>query len=215
MKRLRRILVAGLLIWVPLGATILVIKLLVELMDRSLLLLPPAYRPDELLGFHIPGIGVVLTLVVLLTTGVLVGNLVGRSVIAGWESLLSRVPLIRSIYSAVKQVVETVLSESGQSFKKVMLIEYPRKGVYSICFQTATELGEVATRTDELLTCVFIPTTPNPTSGFIIMAPTSELIELDMTVDEALKMVVSLGVVVPPWVEGSTLRPVAKAEPSP
>ena len=215
MKRLRRILVKGLLIWVPLGVTILVFKLLIELMDRTLLLLPPAYRPDALFGFHVPGVGILLTFLVLLTTGVLVGNFVGRKILEGWESLLSRVPLIRSVYSAVKQVAETVLSESDNSFKKVMLVEYPRKGLYSICFQTSQALGEITERAGRDLTCVFVPTTPNPTSGFIIMVPTEDLIELDMEVDEALKMVVSLGVVVPPRRDVEALPPVAKAEPSP
>lgn len=215
MKKLRRILVAGLLIWVPLGVTILVIKLLIELMDRTLVLLPPALRPDNLLGFHVPGLGVLLTLVVLLLTGILVGNFIGHRILRFWESLLSRVPLIRSVYSAVKQVAETIFSESDSSFKKVMLVEYPRKGLYSICFQTARDLGEIAVRTDQELTCVFIPTTPNPTSGFIIMVPSRDLIELDMEVDEALKMVVSLGVVVPHWQPGDKTLQVAKAEPSP
>ncbi len=215
MKRLRRILVAGLLIWVPLTVTILVMKLLIELMDRSLLLLPPDYRPDALFGFHIPGVGAVLTFAVLLVTGVLVSNFVGHKLLGAWESLLSRVPLIRTIYSAVKQVAETIFSESDKSFSKVMLLEYPRKGVFSICFQTASDLGEIADRTGRDLTCVFVPTTPNPTSGFIIMAPTEDLIELDMEVDEALKMVVSLGVVVPHWQPEDRVVPVAKAEPSP
>lgn len=215
MKRLRRFLVGGLLIWVPLGVTILVLKVLIEMMDRTLLLLPAAYRPETLFGFHIPGLGVLLTFLVLLLTGILVGNIIGAQILKGWESLLSRVPLIRTVYSAVKQVAETVLSDSDTSFKRVMLIEYPRKGLYSLCFQTAESLGEIDQRTDDDLICVFVPTTPNPTSGFIIMVAKEDVIELDMDVDEALKMVVSLGVVVPVWPRALPAEVVAKVKPSP
>ncbi|MFK8015206.1 MAG: DUF502 domain-containing protein [Gammaproteobacteria bacterium] len=199
MKWLRRYLVAGLLVWVPLAVTIFVVRLLAGLMDKTIVLIPPAYRPENLIGFNIPGLGVVLTFLLLLVSGILVANFFGREVLKGWERLLGRIPLINTVYSAVKQVAETVLSDSGQSFKKVMLAQYPRKGVYSLCFQTARELGEISAKVDGDLTCVFIPTTPNPTSGFIIMVPRDELIELEMEVDEALKMIVSLGVVVPPW----------------
>lgn len=199
MKWLRRYLVAGLLVWVPLAVTIFVVRLLAGLMDKTIVLIPPPYRPENLLGFNIPGLGVVLTFLLLLVSGILVANFFGREVLKGWERLLGRIPLINTVYSAVKQVAETVLSDSGQSFKKVMLAQYPRKGVYSLCFQTARDLGEISDKVDDTLTCVFIPTTPNPTSGFIIMVPRDELIELEMEVDEALKMIVSLGVVVPPW----------------
>lgn len=216
MKRLRRYLAGGLLIWVPLGVTILVLRVLIELMDKTLVLLPPAYRPENLLGVHIPGLGVVLTFIVLLLSGALVANFFGRELLKGWESLLARIPLIRTVYSAVKQVAETVLSDSGQGFKKVLLAEYPRRGVYSLCFQTARELGEISERLADDVTCVFVPTTPNPTSGFIVMIPTEELIELDMTVDEALKMIVSLGVVVPQWRKGALPgEVVANVKPSP
>lgn len=195
---MRRYLIAGLLIWLPLGVTVLVIKVLVDLMDRTLLLLPPGWRPDALLGFSIPGLGVLLTFVVLLLTGVLVANFFGRRLLAFWESILARIPLIRSIYSGAKQVAETFFAESGQAFKKVLLVEYPRKGVWSLAFQTSSELEEIQRKTSKNVVCVFVPTTPNPTSGFIIMAPVDEVIELDMTVDDALKMVISLGVLVPP-----------------
>ncbi|MEL7448421.1 MAG: DUF502 domain-containing protein [Pseudomonadota bacterium] len=195
---MRRYLIAGLLIWLPLTVTVLVIKVLVDLMDRSLLLLPPAWRPDALLGFSIPGLGVVLTFAVLLVTGILVANFFGRRLLGAWESLLARIPLIRSVYSGAKQVAETFFADSGQAFKKVMLVEYPRKGVWSLAFQTSSDLREIQARTPKEVVCVFVPTTPNPTSGFIIMAPSDELIELDMSVDDALKMVISLGVLVPP-----------------
>lgn len=199
MKRLRRYIVAGILIWVPIGVTIFLLRILVGILDRSLLLIPAQYRPEEIIGFAIPGLGIVLTLLVLLITGILGANIVGRSTVGLWESLLERIPVVRSVYSAAKNFTEIVFSDSSQSFKKVLLIEYPRKGVYSLAFQTSSELGEVQGRTGEDVVCTFVPTTPNPTSGFIIIVPRREVVELDMEVDEALKMIISLGVVVPTW----------------
>jgi len=199
MKHLRRYLVAGLLVWIPLGVTILILKVLISLMDRSLLLIPQQYRPEEWLGFSVPGLGLILTLLVLLVTGLLAANIVGRSMVSLWESLLDRIPVVRSVYSAAKNFTEIVFSDSGQSFKKVLLIEYPRKGIYSLAFQTATNLGEVQGRMGEQMVCTFVPTTPNPTSGYIIIVPKKDIIELDMEIDEALKMIISLGVVIPTW----------------
>jgi len=199
MKHLRRYLVAGLLVWIPLGVTIFILRVLIGLMDRTLLLIPQQYRPEEWLGLTIPGLGLILTLLVLLVTGLLAANIVGRSMVGFWESLLDRIPVVRSVYSAAKNFAEIVFSDSGQSFKKVLLIEYPRKGIYSLAFQTATNLGEVQGRTGEDMICTFVPTTPNPTSGYIIILPKKDIIELDMEIDEALKMIISLGVVVPAW----------------
>ena len=199
MKHLRRYLVAGLLVWIPLGVTIFILRVLIGLMDRTLLLIPQQYRPEEWFGFTIPGLGLILTLLVLLITGLLAANIVGRSMVGLWESMLDRIPVVRSVYSAAKNFAEIVFSDSGQSFKKVLLIEYPRKGVYSLAFQTATNLGEVQGRTGEEMICTFVPTTPNPTSGYIIILPKKDIIELDMEIDEALKMIISLGVVVPAW----------------
>lgn len=206
MKQLRRYLVAGILFWVPVGVTVFLLRLLVDLMDRTLLLLPEAYRPETLLGFNIPGLGILLTLIVLLGTGVLAANYLGGQIVLGWESLLNRIPLVRSIYSSAKQVAETLFSDTSQSFKKVLLIEYPRKGLWGLAFLTATSLAEVQARSEEDLICVFVPTTPNPTSGFLIMVPRQDVIELDMDVEQALKMIISLGVVIPPWnpTEGAT-----------
>ena len=206
---------AGLLVWVPLGVTLFLLKVLVDLMDQTLLLLPPPYRPDALFGFHIPGLGIVLSLAVLLVTGILAANLVGRQLVHLWESILQRIPFVRSIYSAAKNFAEIVLTDANQSFNKVLLIEYPRKGLYSLCFQTSTYLGEVQARTGEEVICVFVPTTPNPTSGLILMAPKSDVIELEMEVEDALKMVVSLGVVVPRWNGEDAPVSLAKAQPQP
>jgi len=168
-------------------------------MDQTLLLLPPDLRPQNLLGFNIPGLGIVLTAIVLIVTGMLAANFFGRKLVKVWESVLDRIPLVRSVYSAAKTFAEVVLTDNTQSFKEVLLIEYPRKGLYSLCFQTSTKLGEVQSRTGEEVICVFVPTTPNPTSGVMIMVPRKDVIVLDMQIEEAVKMVVSLGVVVPQW----------------
>ncbi len=213
MKHLRRYLVAGLLIWVPLGITFLVLKVLIGFMDRSLVLLPEAYRPENLFGFHVPGLGIILTFAMLLVTGLLVTNLMGRKILGGWESLLARIPLIRSVYSGAKQVAETMFSEGGQSFKKVLLIPYPREGVWSLAFQTATEVGEVQAKTSREVICAFVPTTPNPTSGFIVMVPVKDVIELEMSVDAALRMIISLGVVVPQWRDPTLASELAPVPP--
>jgi uncharacterized membrane protein len=199
LKHFRRYIVAGILVWLPLGITIFLLRTLIGVMDRSLLLLPARYRPDALLGFDIPGLGLILTIIVLLVTGVLAANIVGRSMVGLWESVLDRIPIVRSVYSASKNFAEIVFSDSNQSFKQVLLIEYPRKGLYSLAFQTSSELGEVQGRTGEDVVCTFVPTTPNPTSGFIIIVPRKDVVVLDMEVDEALKMIISLGVVVPKW----------------
>lgn len=199
MKRLRRYIVAGILVWLPLGLTILLLRFAIRLMDRSLLLVPEQYRPEAVLGFAIPGLGAVLTILLLLLTGVLAANFVGRAFMGGWESLMDRIPVVRSVYSAAKNFAEIVFSDSSHAFKRVLLVEYPRKGIYSLAFQTSSQLGEVQGRTGEEVVGCFVPTTPNPTSGFIIILPAKDVTVLDMEVDEALKMIISLGVVVPPW----------------
>ncbi|MDH3273960.1 MAG: DUF502 domain-containing protein [Gammaproteobacteria bacterium] len=199
MKRLRRYLVAGLLVWLPLGITYMLLRFLIGLMDRSLRYVPERFLPEAWLGISIPGLGVILTIIVLLVTGILAANFVGRSVVGGWESLMERIPIVRSIYSAAKNFAEIVFSESGNAFNKVLLVEYPRKGLYTLTFQTASDVGEIQGRTGEDVVCCFVPTTPNPTSGFIIIVPKKDVIELDMEVDEAVKLIMSLGVVVPTW----------------
>lgn len=212
MTATRRYLIAGLLVWLPLGVTLLVFKLLVGLVEKLLSLLPPQYHPDALLGLNIPYLDVLLALlamfIVIWVTGLLVANLFGRKLVEAWESLLGRIPLVRTIYHSAKQVAETVFSSQGKSFRKVLLIEYPRKGLYTLAFQTGSSVGEVQDKTGEEVITVFVPTTPNPTSGFILLVPKHEVIELDMNIDEALKMVISLGMVEPKW-------PQAEAAPAP
>ena len=200
---LRRYIIAGLLIWLPLGVTLLVFKLLVGLVEQLIALVPRQYHPESLLGLEIPYFDVILTViamfVITVLTGLIVTNFFGRKLVKLWESILGRIPVVRSIYQSAKQIAETVFSSTGKSFRKVLLIEYPRKGLYTLAFQTGNSAGEVQAKTGEEVTTVFIPTTPNPTSGFIILVPTKDVIELDMNVDEALKMVISLGMVEPQW----------------
>lgn len=197
MSALRRYIMAGLLVWLPLGVTILVIKMLVDMMDRTVLLLPAHLRPDALFGMHIPGLGVIISVLVVLITGIIVANLFGRKLVEAWESLLSRIPLVRSIYSAVKQIAETMFSPSGQSFRKVLLVEYPRKGLWTLAFQTGTDVGKAQCKTGREVINIYVPTTPNPTSGFFLMIPKEDVVELDMSVDEGLRMIISMGSVVP------------------
>jgi uncharacterized membrane protein len=197
LSRIRKYIVAGLLVWVPLGITILVIKLLIDLLDRSLVLLPPSFRPEQLLGFSVPGFGIFLSAFIIITTGLVVTNLAGRKLMNTGEELLDRIPLVRSIYSAVKQVTQTLVSSDKNSFRQVVLIEYPRKGAWTLAFQTGDTMSEFNKLTGEKLITVFIPTTPNPTSGFILMLPVNEVIKLDINVEDALKFIMSLGVVTP------------------
>jgi uncharacterized membrane protein len=196
-KIARRYLMSGLLVWLPILATVLVIRFILDLMDRTLLLLPSSLRPLALFGINIPGIGAVLAVVLLIATGMLVSNIIGRSVMNFWEDLLNRIPFVRAVYGGVKSFSTTILSNKGSSFKKVLLIEYPSKGLWSIGFQTAEAIPLIDVHLGEPQVCVFIPTTPNPTSGFIVLLARKRVIELEMSVDAALKMIVTLGVVVP------------------
>ncbi|MBV2094953.1 MAG: DUF502 domain-containing protein [Candidatus Thiodiazotropha sp. (ex Codakia orbicularis)] len=202
MSFLRRYLVAGLLVWLPLGATFLVINLLVGWMDNSLLLLPEAYRPDNLFGFHIPGLGVLLSLLILLLTGLVAANLFGRKVVIMWERLLARIPLVRSVYSAVKQMVETMFADKGRSFRKVILVEFPRRGLWTLAFLTSEESGAVQQATGRDVVNVYVPTTPNPTGGYFVLVPKEDIRELDMSVDDGLKMLLSMGAVNPADADG-------------
>jgi len=208
--RLRRYLVAGLLVWLPVGVTILVFKVLLDLMDGVLFLVPVAYRPETWLGFRLPGLGALLALLVLFVTGVLAANLLGKQLVIWYESLLGRIPLVRSVYGGVKNFAAVLLSDTGKSFKKVLLIEYPSKGLYRIALQTAENVREITAVTGRDLMTVFVPTTPNATSGFIVFVPSEDVIELTMSVEEALKMIISLGVVVPEWRAEQGREPLAR-----
>jgi uncharacterized membrane protein len=199
MARLRRYLFTGLVIWIPLGVTIFVFKFFIDFMDRAVILLPHAWQPSNLVGFNIPGLGVIMVVALLLLTGFVASNYLGRTLLGLGAELLEHIPLVRSVYSAAKQISDTMFSNKGNSFRKVVLIRYPNKDTWSLAFQTGESLGELNARLPEHMVSVFVPTTPNPTSGFLLLVPQDDMIELEMTVDEALKMIISLGVIVPPW----------------
>jgi len=195
---IKRYFITGLLIWVPLGITAWVLVLIVGTMDQSLRLLPEAIHPRNMLGFDIPGAGAILTLLVIVLTGVLAANFIGQRLVTWWERLLTSIPVVNSIYNSVKQVSDTLFSSSGNAFRKALLIEYPRRGAWTIAFLTGKPGGDVLQHLDGDYVSVYVPTTPNPTSGFFLMLPKAEVIELEMSVDTALKYVISMGVVAPP-----------------
>lgn len=197
MATLRKYVIAGLLVWLPLAATVVIIKLVIDLLDKIILFLPLEYRPESLFGFSIPGSGLILAIAVLLLTGMLATNLLGRQIVSLWEAILSRIPIVRSIYNAVKQIASTVLTSKGKSFRKVVMAEYPRKGIWSIGFLTNDDVAINCEGIEDHMLAVFLPTTPNPTSGFILLFPKQDIIELDMSVEEGFKFIISIGVVVP------------------
>ena len=194
---MKKILITGLLIWIPLAITLWVLELIVSTMDQSLLLLPPQYQPHTLIGYQIPGLGALLTVLVVFVTGALASNILGRRLLRFWENILGRIPVVKTIYSGVKQVSDTLFAPGGQAFSKALLVQYPREGSWTIAFLTGQPGGDVANHLRGEYVSVYVPTTPNPTSGFFLMMPRAEVIELDMNVDEALKYVISMGVVSP------------------
>lgn len=193
-KSIRSYLLAGLVVWLPIIVTFVVLRFMIDLLDKSIALLPDAYQPEQLFGFHLPGFGVLFSLLLLFVTGLLVTNFLGQHFMHWGEAVLDRIPLVRSIYSATKQVMETVFSSNSQAFRKVLLVEYPRKGMWTIAFQTGSTSPEIIKHTGVEMLSIFVPTTPNPTSGFFMMVPKSETTELSMSIDDALKLVISLGV---------------------
>ena len=198
-RRIRNYLIGGLLIWIPIMVTVWVVRFLSGILDQSLLLLPPSWRPEAVFGTYVPGVGIVLSLLLLFLTGLVMKNLFGGQMVAGLESLVRRIPVVGAVYAGAKTFSETVLTDKGKSFKQVVMVEFPRKGVFSIGFITAHELEEAQAKTEQVVTCVFVPTTPNPTTGFLVLVPKDEVILMDMTVDEAFRMLLTLGVVVPTW----------------
>jgi uncharacterized membrane protein len=198
-RKFRNYMIGGLLIWIPIMITVWVVRFLSGILDSSLLLLPPSWRPEAVFGTYVPGVGIILSLLLLLFTGILVKNLFGGQIVAGFESLVRRIPVVGAVYGGAKTFSETVLTDKGSSFKQVVMVEFPRKGVFSIGFITAHELEEAQAKTEQEVTCVFVPTTPNPTTGFLVLVPRDEVVNMDMTVDEAFKMLLTLGVVVPTW----------------
>lgn len=195
---IKRYLITGLLIWVPLAITAWVLSLIAGVADQSLLLLPESMRPHNLLGFDIPGAGIVVTLLIVLATGLLAANFIGQRLVNWWEKLLARIPVVNSIYNGVKQVSDTLLSSTGMAFRQPLLVQYPHPGAWTIAFLTGEPGGDIVNHLHGEHVSVYVPTTPNPTSGFFLIFPKSQTIELDMDVDEALKYIISMGVVAPP-----------------
>ena len=193
----KKYLITGLLIWIPLVITIWVLKLVVDLMDQSLLLLPEALRTERWLGIHIPGLGVILTLVIVFVTGVFATNFFGARLVVLWHEVLHRIPVVNSIYSSVKQISDTLFSSSGQAFRKALLVQWPHPGTWTIAFMTGIPGSSVVKHVPPDCISVYVPTTPNPTGGYFVIVPRKDVIELDMTVDQALKYVISMGVVPP------------------
>ncbi|MGH8686491.1 MAG: DUF502 domain-containing protein [Burkholderiales bacterium] len=194
---MRKYLITGVLIWIPLVITLWVLELIVDTLDQSLLLLPEDWRTEHFLGFHVPGLGVVLTLVIVFVTGVFATNFFGARLVQLWNAILNRIPVVNSIYSSVKQISDTLFSSNGQAFRKALLVQWPREGTWTIAFLTGVPGGDVVKHLSGDYVSVYVPTTPNPTGGYFVMLPRADVIELDMTVDDALKYIISMGVVSP------------------
>ena len=194
---MKKYFITGLLVLVPLFITIWVLTSLIGMMDQSLLLLPESWRPEAQLGLEIPGMGALLTLLIIFVTGLIATNFFGMQLIVLWESLLTRVPVVKSIYSSVKQVSDTLFSDSGNAFRQAVLVQFPRDGAWTIAFVTGAPGGDVANHLQGDFLSVYVPTTPNPTGGYFLMLPRESVITLDMSVDEALKYIISMGVVAP------------------
>jgi uncharacterized membrane protein len=193
----RKYFITGLLIWIPLVITLWVLNLIVSTMDSTLLLLPESVQPKAWLGFNIPGLGAVLTLLVLFLTGVFAANIIGQRLVRVGEGMLARIPFVKTIYNSVKQVSDTLFSSQGQAFRKALLVRFPHSDAWTVAFLTGTPGGEVADKLGSERISVYVPTTPNPTSGYFLIVPRSDVIELDLSVDEALKYVISMGVASP------------------
>jgi len=201
----KKYLIAGLLVWIPLAITFWLLDVIISTMDQTLLLLPTSWRPDALLPFHIPGIGLLLSLLIVLATGVLAANIIGERLLRWWHGLLNRIPIVRSIYSSVKQISDTLLATRGQSFRKVVMIEFPQRGQWTLAFVVGSPGATVVAATAADVITVYVPTAPNPTSGYVLVVRPEEVREVDISVDDALKFHISLGVV-PPRLSARTQR---------
>ncbi|VEG90109.1 DUF502 domain-containing protein [Legionella spiritensis] len=196
-KSIRSYLFAGLVVWLPIVVTFVVLRFIIDILDSTFALLPAAYQPQQLLGTKIPGLGVIFSFVLLIGTGIIATNILGQRIFGWGESILAKIPLVRSIYNASKQVIQAIFSTNSQAFRKVLLIQYPREGLWSLAFLTGSPGKELFAHTEEEMLSVFVPTTPNPTSGFLMMVPKKDAVEIGMSIDEALKYIISLGVMQP------------------
>jgi uncharacterized membrane protein len=197
--------ITGLLIWIPLVITIWVLKVIFDALDQSLLLLPVSFQTENWLGVHIPGLGAILTVVIVFLTGIFATNFFGAQLVELWHDVLARIPVVNSIYSSVKQISDTLFSSSGQAFRKALLVQWPHPGMWTIAFLTGTPGGDVVKHLPEDCLSVYVPTTPNPTGGYFVIVPRKSVIELDMSVDQALKYIISMGVV-PPMSDKEVVR---------
>ena len=195
---MKKYLITGLLIWIPLVITIWVLTLIVDTLDRSLLLLPEQVRKDSWLLTHVPGMGVAMTLAIVFITGVFAANFIGERLVRLWNAILHRIPFVNTIYSSVKQVSDTLFSSSGEAFRKALLVRWPHEGMWTIAFLTGTPSGDLAAHLRGDYLSVYVPTTPNPTGGYFVLVARKDVVELDMSVDQALKYIISMGVVAPP-----------------
>ena len=195
---MKKYFITGLLVLVPLFITVWVLSSIIGIMDQSLFLLPESWRPKALIGHEVAGIGAVLTVLIILSTGVIATNFFGKQLINLWEAMLARVPVVKSIYASVKQVSDTLFSDSGNAFRHAVLVQFPRQGAWTIAFITGKPGGDIVNHLQGEWVSVYVPTTPNPTGGYFLMMLRSDVIELDMSVDEALKYIISMGVVAPP-----------------
>lgn len=198
MKLIKRYFITGLVIWVPLAITVWVLSLIINALDQSLRLLPPSMHPVNVVGFDVPGVGAILTLLIIFVTGLLAANIIGQRLVIWWEAIVGRIPVVNSVYKGVKQVSDTIFSPNGNAFRQALLVQYPRAGSWTIAFLTGKPGGDLVNYLEGDYVSVYVPTTPNPTSGFFLMMPKADVIELDMSVDEALKYIISMGVVAPP-----------------
>jgi len=194
---MKKYLITGLLIWIPLVITIWVLKLVVDVLDQSLLLLPTAFQTEQWIGIHIPGLGAILTVLIVFATGVFATNFFGAQLVELWHEILHRIPVVNSIYSSVKQISDTLFSSSGQAFRKALLVQWPREGMWTIGFLTGAPGGGVAEHLPPDCLAVYVPTTPNPTGGYFVIVARKDVVELEMSVDQALKYIISMGVVPP------------------
>ncbi|MDA0224694.1 MAG: DUF502 domain-containing protein [Proteobacteria bacterium] len=194
---MKKYLITGLLIWIPIVITIWVLKFVVDTLDQTLRLLPEEFRTEAWLGIHIPGMGVIMTLVIVFLTGLFATNLIGARLVRLWHYMLHRIPVVSSVYSSVKQISDTIFSSNGQAFRKALLVQWPREGMWTIAFLTGLPGGDVVNHLKGEFVSLYVPTTPNPTGGYFVMVRRDQIIELDMSVDEALKYIVSMGVVAP------------------
>ena len=194
---MKKYFITGLLIWIPIVVTIWVLKFIFDFLDQSLLLLPVAFQTESWLGVHIPGLGAILTVAVVFGTGFLATNFVGARLLHWGHQLLNRIPVVNSIYSSVKQISDTLFSSSGQAFRKALLVQWPHEGAWTIAFLTGTPGGDVVNHVPPDCLSVYVPTTPNPTGGYFVIVKRADVVELDMTVHQALKYIISMGVVPP------------------